>query len=146
MIERAVSLYETNAKSTDSAQMYNCFYDLSRRFSACNQHEYIKTIAVRLVKAPMVNGFSDPVTGMHGTNRGGTTWAFDDLCGWSRDEKTMAEILALARASHNRLNVIYVLNRLLLNQLGEKGAEILEELEALRASDPDENVLIASMF
>lgn len=58
----------------------------------------------------------------------------------------MAEILALARASHNRLNVIYVLNRLLLNQLGEKGAEILEELEALRASDPDENVLIASMF
>ncbi|MFA6210767.1 MAG: hypothetical protein WCT03_06020 [Candidatus Obscuribacterales bacterium] len=146
LIERAVSLYETNAKSTDSAQMYNCFYNLSQRFRDCNQSEYIKTIAMRLVKARMVNGFSDPSTGMQISNCGGTTWAFDDLCGWSRDDKTMAEILALARASHNRLNIIYVLNAMLSNQLGEKRAEILEELESLRASDTDKNVLIGSMF
>lgn len=146
LIERAVSLYEANARSSDSAQMYNCFYNLSRRFGACSQGELNKRIAMRLVKARMAYGFSDPTTGMQVSNCGGTTWAFDDLCGWGRDEKTMAEVLALARASHNRLNIIYVLDSMLSNQMGEKRVEILEELEALRAAGEDKNVLIASMF
>ena len=150
LIENAVQTYEANAQSADSSKMYYCFSNLSRRLHTCDKIEYCRPLLLRIIKTRMVNGFEDPALAkMSSSNCGGTTWPFEEICGSFLMKKNSAdddELLALAKASNKKSNIIFVLNSLYAGHLDDSRAAMSEELETLRSEYQDKGPLVTTMF
>ncbi len=148
LIVRAVQVYEANAQSPDSAQMYNYFYNLDRRFQTCRTADACRPLLMRIVKARMISGFEDPAAGPWHSNCGGTRWAFDDLCGYFGNQLpgVIDDLLTYARASKKKSNIIYVLDHMLQGRVDDKRIAILEEMETLRSENANKSLLFGSML
>jgi tetratricopeptide (TPR) repeat protein len=148
-VEQAVSVYEANAKNPQSSQIYDSLYNIMRRFQKCGREADAKSLLMRIVKARMVLGFRDPeeMTGWQ-SNCGGTSWAYDEVVGpfFHTPDKINKEMLELAKASGNRDNVIFVIDRMVSQALGERRVELLAELEQLRGEKSNKVPLLSTLL
>lgn len=149
LVEMAVVVYEVNANSPASDQMYMGLYNIKRRFAKCGREADCRPLLLRIVKARMIRGFEDPAQARGwGTNCNGTTWAFEDLVGQSifSNRDGLDEMLALARSTGKSGNIAFVLDRKKSACRGEDRILVEQELEKLRSGYADKSAYISSLF
>lgn len=149
LVEIAVAVYEANADSPSSAEMYQSIYNVRRRFAKCGREVECKPLLLRIVKARMIRGFVDPAQATYwSSNCGGTSWAFDDLVGRSfmSSPGGLDEMLALAKASGKSGNIAFVLEYKKGACIGEDRLLVEQELEKLRAGYADKSAYVSSLI
>lgn len=158
-LDKALRIYENNANSKDSPQMYGYFRDIALRLSKCGRAQDSKAILLRIVKARVAYGFPDPDTMGLRSHCGGRepVDAFDELFParslWDRskvaptEEALLKQLLADAKTTGKLPTVVYLLTRLTEYQsTDEEKVASLEELELWKAKESNPQVLLQSMM